>query len=175
MGEPGQGSDGLASLVQRTRASIGYVEYSYARPRRLAVAALRNRDGHDTKPGLDSFKAAVGAANWSDGDDLAPSLLDLEGPNCWPITSASQVLMRARADAPPRSRALLAFFDWALTMGGPMAEAQDYVPLPASALQRISATVEAAGPAPPRASALDRLCGARTARAIALHQPLAGV
>ena len=126
-----RGNEGVASAVQRTRASIGYVEFAYARQHRLGTASVQNREGRFVQAGLDSFKAAVEA-----GGDLQQQqqlLVDAPGASSWPITGASFILLRRNA----RNVELLKFFGWALRHGQPWATGLDYLPLPAAAVDLV--------------------------------------
>jgi phosphate transport system substrate-binding protein len=153
------GNDGVAASVRRTRASIGYVEYSYARQHHLATASVRNHDGAFVQAGRASFEAAASQARWRDGADLQQSLVDLPGPATWPVVSASFVLLPTRPGTPERTRAAIDFFDWALAHGQSIAVDLDYVPLPDAALALIrrawmdqvqDAAGRSLGPAPVR-------------------------
>ena len=130
------GNEGVAASVQRTRASIGYVEYVYASQHHLATASLRNHDGAFVQATREAFEAAAVQARWRDESDLPQSLIDLPGPASWPIVSASFVLLPSRPGSPERSartREALRFFDWALTHGRPAATELGYLPLPDAA------------------------------------------
>jgi len=63
-GVGGEGNDGVASYVQRTRFAIGYVEYIYSRKHLLSEVSLRNHNGRFVQAGRDSFRAAAAAADW---------------------------------------------------------------------------------------------------------------
>jgi len=112
-GVAGVGNEGVASYVQRTRFSLGYVEYAYAKAHRLSDAALLDKDGNAVQASADAFRATR-----------------------WPITGASFILVPTHAD---RSAAVVAFFDWALHHGQPIAESLDYVPISADEVERIAA------------------------------------
>jgi phosphate transport system substrate-binding protein len=134
----GSGNEGVASLVRRTRAAIGYVEYAYARRHGLADIALPAHDGAVVRAGRASFEAAVGAAHWRDAADLEQPLVDAPGAQSWPIVGASFVLVPTGANRDPqRTRAVLRFFRWALAEGGAAAAALDYVALPAPAARLV--------------------------------------
>ncbi len=130
------GNEGVASMVQRTRMSIGYVEYAYARAHQLHVAALRNREGVFVTPGASSFRAAMDAA-WPSGASPDVLLINQRGAQSWPITAASFVLLRTSAEAAGRNREALKFFDWAITQGQQAAQDLDYVPLPDAVVKKI--------------------------------------
>ena len=118
------GNEGVASSVQRTRMSIGYVEYAYAVAHRLDVASVRNRDGQYPRPSREAFQAA--AAGW-DGDAAQP-LIDRPGAGSWPIVGASFILVPSAASA--STSEALKFLDWALREGASAATSLNYVPLP---------------------------------------------
>lgn len=131
------GNEGVAAAVQRTRASIGYVEYAYATQHHLATAALRNHDGAFVQASRESFEAAAIQARWRDEADLQQTLIDLPGPATWPVVSASHVLLPTRPDRPERTREAIRFFDWALSRGQPFATELGYVPLPDAAVKLV--------------------------------------
>lgn len=136
-GVTGAGNEGVASSVQRTKSSIGYVEYAYAREHNLTTASVRNRDGAFVQPGEASFEAAARAAQWRRSADLYQLLIDQAGAASWPIAGGTFILLRTAADQPARSLEVLKFFDWALHDGQRFAIDLDYVPLPAPALDLI--------------------------------------
>ncbi|WP_454725465.1 MULTISPECIES: phosphate ABC transporter substrate-binding protein PstS [Cupriavidus] len=133
------GNEGVASSVQRTKASIGYVEYAYAEAHHLTTVSVRNRAGAFVQPGEASFEAAAQAARWRRAPDLYQLLIDQPGAASWPITGGTFILLRTTADQPARSLDVLKFFDWALHHGQRLAIDLDYVPVPEPALELIDA------------------------------------
>ena len=131
------GNEGVASSVQRTKVSIGYVEYAYAKQHRLSVVSLRNREGAYTTPSKATFEAAAAAAQWRAVADLDQLLIDQRGPTSWPIVGASFILLPNKLQTPARTREVMKFFSWALRQGGQSATDLDYVALPASAVELI--------------------------------------
>ncbi|MEP6501969.1 MAG: phosphate ABC transporter substrate-binding protein PstS [Betaproteobacteria bacterium] len=131
VGAEGLGNEGVASLVRRTRAAIGYVAYAYARQHHLSDVALPAHDGATVRADRASFEAAVAAARWDQPRDLTQGLINAPGPRSWPIVGATFVLLPADG---ARNERALAFFDWAFDAGGPAATALDYVPLPEAAV-----------------------------------------
>jgi phosphate transport system substrate-binding protein len=128
----GEGNEGVASLVQRTRWSIGYVEHAYARRHGLADVVLPAHDGPPVRASRESFEAAAAAAHWRAPADLEQSLVDEPGAASWPIVGASFVLVPDDSQA-PRSKEAMEFFRWALSEGDAAAAELGYVPLPAPA------------------------------------------
>ena len=131
VGDEGLGNEGVASLVQRTRAAIGYVAFSYARAHRLSDVALPSHDGPVVRAGRASFEAALAAAPWRDADDLSRGLTSAPGARSWPIVGASYVLV-PRDGA--RAADVDAFVSWAWTSGRAIADELGYVSLPPDAV-----------------------------------------
>jgi phosphate transport system substrate-binding protein len=125
------GNEGVAATVARTKGSIGYVEYAYATQNTLAATKLMNRAGKAVAPGLASFAAAAGNANWEASPGFGVILTNESGTESWPITGATFVLMHKQPTDPVAASAALKFFNWAYAGGGTMAEELHYVPMPA--------------------------------------------
>ena len=132
VGDEGLGNEGVASLVQRTRAAIGYVAFSYARAHHLSDVALPSHDGPVVRAGRASFEAALAAAPWRAVDDLARGLTNAPGARSWPIVGASYVLVPRDA---ARAADVAAFVSWAWTSGRSIADDLGYVALPADAVK----------------------------------------
>jgi phosphate transport system substrate-binding protein len=136
-GVSGVGNQGVASYVQRTRMSIGYVEYAYAKQNHLSHVAVENREGIYVQPTRKSFAAAVESAHWSESEGFFRILTNAPGADSWPITGASFVLLHTAAEQPARSRAAMQFFSWALSSGQAVAEELEYVALPPDLAQQV--------------------------------------
>jgi phosphate transport system substrate-binding protein len=128
------GNEGVASSVQRTKVSIGYVEYAYAQRHGLSYAAVQNRDGQFVRPGKRSFSAAASSAAWRSLADLDQVLVGQSDHDAWPITGASFILLRATPSRSAHIHEVIKFFDWAFKRGELLALDLDYVPLPPAAL-----------------------------------------
>jgi phosphate transport system substrate-binding protein len=127
VGVGGKGNEGVASFVQRTRVSIGYVEYAYAKSHRLSHVAVRNQSGAFVQPGVETFAAAAASAHWDSAAAFNQVLTDAPGAASWPITGASFALLPAIAETPARSMETLRFLHWALERGQLAAQHLDYV------------------------------------------------
>jgi phosphate transport system substrate-binding protein len=128
VGTEGLGNEGVASLVQRTRAAIGYVAYAYVRQHHLSDVALPSHDGSVVRADRSAFESAVAGAHWHSVEDLANGLTNEPGTHSWPIVGASYVLVRGSSGEVGQ---VDAFFDWALTSGAGIANDLGYVALPA--------------------------------------------
>jgi len=135
-GVAASGNEGVASYVERTRFALGYVEFYYARSHGLSDVALRNRDGHFVRAGADTFRAAANAVEWGSIESMGQLPTDAPGPESWPITGASFILVAGKTGSRERMREVLRFFDWALHEGESMVHHLEYVPVPRSVLEQ---------------------------------------
>ncbi len=128
----GKGNEGVAAQVQRLKASIGYVEFAYAKQNKMSHAQLKNRAGFFVQPSEQTFQAAAASADWKNAAGFYEILTDEPGAGSWPITGASFILIhKAQAD-PEKAIEVLKFFDWSFANGDKMASELDYVAIPQS-------------------------------------------
>jgi phosphate transport system substrate-binding protein len=137
-GASARGNQGMARGVAQTKNSIGYVEYAQALQSKLAFALLQNKAGAFVAPEPKSFAAAAASAAWSGASDFNLLLTDAPGEGAYPIVASVYVLMR-KGGSPARTRATLAFFQWALEKGAKDAASLGYVPLPDPLVQQVKA------------------------------------
>lgn len=136
-GVGGKGNEGVASYVQRLKGSIGYVEYAYALQNKMIFAQLQNKAGKFVNPDSESFQAAAANADWANAPGFNLMLTDQPGEKSWPITGATFILIYKNQDKPETAREVLKFFDWAYRHGDKMADALDYVPMPATVVKLV--------------------------------------
>ncbi|RJG05666.1 phosphate ABC transporter substrate-binding protein PstS [Noviherbaspirillum cavernae] len=133
----GKGNEGVAANVQRTKNSIGYVEYVYAKRNKMSHTQLKNKDGQFVQPDDETFKAAAAGADWSKAPGFGVVLTNQSGKTSWPITGASFILLhKTQADA-AKGKEVLKFFDWAYKNGGAMATELDYVAMPGAVVKSV--------------------------------------
>jgi phosphate transport system substrate-binding protein len=126
----GKGNEGVAANVSRVKGSIGYVEYAYAKRNKIPHLQLRNLDGRFVDPNDKTFAAAAAGANWFSVPGMGISLVNQKGPDSWPITGATFVLMHRNPVNKAAAQDALKFFEWSFKNGKEMALELDYVPLP---------------------------------------------
>jgi len=136
----GKGNEGVANFARQTPDSIGYVEYAYALQNKLAYTQLSNKEGAFVTPKSETFQSAAANADWAHTPGYSLVLANQPGKNSWPITGASFILMHTSQTAPARAAEVLKFFNWAYANGAKMAEALDYVPMPANVAKMVEAT-----------------------------------
>lgn len=133
----GKGNDGVAAFVQRLRGSIGYVEYTYAKPGNMAYTRLVNAEGKAISPNEASFRAAGDGADWS--QSFSQDLTNQKGDNAWPVTSATFILIPKKQRNIAKGKEILRFFDWAFKNGDNLATELDFAALPDPLVEKIRA------------------------------------
>lgn len=136
-GQGGAGNSGVAALVKRTLGAIGYVEYSYAVQEGLAFGQVENMDGLFIAPDRDSFQDAAVTVRWQDYKDFDALMTNAGGPNAYPITATTFILMPRSARDPAREAKALQFFKWALEEGDRQASELNYAALPPRLVLRV--------------------------------------
>lgn len=133
----GKGNEGVSAFVQRVPASIGYVEYAYAKQNKMAHVIMQNAAGNFVAPDDLTFKAAAADADWSKSA-FYEILTEQKGKDAWPISGATFILMHKVQDKPAAALEALKFFDWSYKNGSQMAADLDYVPLPDKVVKLIT-------------------------------------
>lgn len=130
-GTAGKGNEGVATYVNRVKNSIGYVEYAYAKQNNMAHVQLKNQAGQFVQPSQETFAAAADV-DWKSIKGFSLVLTNQPAQNAWPLAAATFILVPQKTDNPAKTKASLAFFDWAYKNGDDNAKQLDYVPLPES-------------------------------------------
>ena len=129
-GVGGKGNEGVAGLVRQTPGAIGYVELAYAKQNRLPVALVKNKAGQFVGPSLASTTAAVSGAAQALAKDVRTPIVNAPGPDAYPISGLTFLLVYQDSRDPARAKALADFVTWAMRDGQGMVEALDYARLP---------------------------------------------
>nr|WP_233884894.1 phosphate ABC transporter substrate-binding protein PstS [Paraburkholderia flagellata] len=137
VGVGGKGNEGVAAYVGRLKNSLGYVEYAYVLQNKLTYAAVQNKAGNFIEPSAKSFQAAAATADWSKAEDFDLVMTDASGPDSYPITATTFIVMYKLPKNAAQSKATLDFFRWALEKGQAQAQSLDYVPLPDALVKQI--------------------------------------
>ena len=142
----GKGNEGVATLIQNSVGSIGYVGYEFARKLGLRTAILENREGHFIRPTGESAAAALASAELP--RNLRLFVPDPVGPQSYPIATFSWVLLYQNYGDPAKAKAIRSTFEWCLDEGQKYSPQFGYVPLPAAVVDKARAAL--AGVAPPQ-------------------------
>jgi phosphate transport system substrate-binding protein len=142
-GVGGKGNEGVAAYVKQIPNSIGYVEYAYVVKNGMAYAHLQNAAGTFVSPSAESFANAAETADWASAKDFNLVMTNAPGPNAYPITATTFILMPKQPKDKARSGAALSFFKYALETGQAQANKLDYVPLPDALVKQIETYIGA--------------------------------
>jgi phosphate transport system substrate-binding protein len=130
VGLAGKGNEGVADLVKHTENSIGYVELIYSVQHDLPYGGVRNRAGAYVLPSLESVNAAAAAAALDMPPDFRVSITDANGPDAYPISGFTWLLVPARFADAQKGAAMKKFLAWMLEDGQTLAPPLLYAPLP---------------------------------------------
>jgi phosphate transport system substrate-binding protein len=138
----GKGNEGVTQAVKGTEGSIGYVELIYALSNNLPFADVRNAAGKFVTPSLQSVTAAAAAAKLGPDTDFRVSITNPSGPDAYPISSFTWLLIRPKNPNPEKGRLIKDFLTWMLTPEAQgMAEGLQYAPLPPTVAELVRARV----------------------------------
>ena len=137
----GKGNEGVAAYVKQIPNAIGYVEYAFVVQNHMPFALLQNSAGNFVSPSAQSFSNAAETADWKDSKDFNLVMTNAPGPNAYPLTATTFILMPKQPSDRTKSAAALAFFRYALTKGQRAAQNLDYVPLPANLATQIDSYI----------------------------------
>lgn len=129
VGVGGKGNDGVAGIVKQQEGAIGYVELIYAVKNHLAYGEVRNKAGKFVLADLASVTAAAAAAS-NMPSDFRVSITDASGPNAYPISTFTWLLIPSKWSDNSKKNAMTNFLKWALTAGQNEVESLDYAKLP---------------------------------------------
>ena len=139
-GEGAEGNGGVATAVNRTPFSIGYVEQAYSQGLLLPFATIRNQAGNYV-----TLSAQSVAADAAQKPAITPSdfsIVNQPGASSYPITGYSWALVYTRQPSQATGQALVAMLDWLTHDGQANAAANGYVPLPSQLRQLADSTLE---------------------------------
>jgi phosphate transport system substrate-binding protein len=133
--------DLLASAAKMTGA-IGYAELRCGEGSGLPIARIRNVAGEFVKPSTKSISEVALAMESKMTDDFRTSLTNAPGKESYPIVSFTWFYVPVHRQDLQRTHAIKEYLSWVYASGQEIAQAQGYVPLPPSVLQRVRATVD---------------------------------
>lgn len=139
-------SAGVAAVVQAKPGSIGYFELSYAEANSLAYCLVQNAAGAFVGPMTGDVAAAAAAK--TDVSAANFSIVNEPGPDSYPISGYSWVLLYAKQTNTTIGSAVVELVDYLTHAGQVIAGANFYVPLPPNVASLAQSTLETVvGPA----------------------------
>jgi phosphate transport system substrate-binding protein len=142
VGTAAERNEGVASAVQRTPNSIGYVEFIYAVQHEVIFAAVQNAAGLFVKPSISSVSDAAEGARGS-GNDLRSSIVNAPGKGAYPISTYTWLLIPEKIEGADKKNAMTELLRWILTTGQKQCSALGYVPLPSAVAKHALSSIDA--------------------------------
>src|ERR1043166_6865207 len=137
----GKGNEGVTGQVKNTPNTIGYVELAYAVQNKLPAAQVKNSSGSYITPSIDTVVAAAAASAANTPDDLRVSITNATGPQAYPISSYTYILVYKNQKDAGKGKALVDFLWWGVHDGESFAKALQYAPLPDDIVKRTEAKI----------------------------------
>ena len=137
----GKGNEGVTGQVKNTPNTIGYVELAYAAKNKLPVAHIKNAAGSFIEPTIDAVTAAAAASAANMPDDLRISITNAAGPQAYPISSYTYILVYKNQKDAAKGKAIVDFLWWGIHDGENFAKELLYAPLPADVVKKAEAKI----------------------------------
>jgi phosphate ABC transporter phosphate-binding protein len=142
VGVSAEHNEGVASTVQQTPNSIGYVEFIYAIQHELSFGAVRNAAGRFVRANISSVTAAA-VAGATSTQDFRVSITDPSARDAYPIATYTWLLLPQSVEDRNKKALLRDLISWMLTAGQRKCAALGYAPLPAEVAKRALESLDA--------------------------------
>jgi phosphate ABC transporter phosphate-binding protein len=126
-----EGNQGVASTVNKTANSLGYVELVYAIQQELPYGSVRNSSGVFLHADLRSVAEAAKQVSGLQNGPI-PSITNSPGKGAYPIATFTWLLFRDDLPHDAQRSALLELVRWMLSDGQKECAALAYTPLPSA-------------------------------------------
>ncbi|HTZ08023.1 MAG TPA: phosphate ABC transporter substrate-binding protein PstS [Acidimicrobiales bacterium] len=130
---------GVATYIQQTQGSIGYVEYAYSVQAGFTNAALLNTAGDYVTPSQTSIAAAGAEASGLSATNF--NIVNGAGAGTYPLANFSWTLLYQKQANAAQGVVLGKLVDWVTTTGQNQAKALGYSPLPANVVALAHSTL----------------------------------
>jgi len=124
-----KGSEGVAGMVRSSQYTFGYVELVYAVQNNMSYGEVKNAAGKFVKASVAGVTSAAASVKQMP-DDFRVSITNAPGPDSYPISSFTWLLIPIKSDDPAKGKVLHDFLLWMLDHGEAEASSMTYAPLP---------------------------------------------
>src|ERR1043165_1469247 len=138
----GKGNEGVTGQVKNTPNTIGYVELAYAVQNKLPAAQGKDSRGSYSTPWIDTVVAAAAASAANTPDDLRVSITNATGPQAYPISSYTYILVYKNQKDAGKGKPLVDFLWWGIHDGEGFAKPLQYAPLPDDIVKRAEGKIK---------------------------------
>jgi len=125
-----KGNEGVAGMVRQAPFSFGYVELIYAEQNKMSFGLVKNSSGKFVKASTVGVTAAAAASAKTMPADYRISITNAAGPDSYPISSFTWLLIPTQSTDAAKTKALVGFLNWMLDHGETEAASLSYAPLP---------------------------------------------
>ena len=140
-GVGGKGNEGVSGMIRQIPGSIGYVELIYALQNQIPYGAVRNAAGNWVKGSIAGVTAAAATAKIP--DDYRVSITNAPGPDAYPISSFSWLLIPTHPTDMAKERVMKDLLSWIVKSGESEVSSLSYAPLPQNLADRVLKTIYA--------------------------------
>jgi len=109
---------------------------------KMSYGEVKNADGKWVKASTDTVTAAAEGAAKNMPADYRVSITNAPGPNAYPISSFTWLLIPVQSQDAAKGKVLADFLEWMLDHGESEAAGMTYAPLPAPVLARVRQTIK---------------------------------
>ena len=141
-GVAGKGNEGVAGLVRQMPGAIGYVELIYALQNKINFGEVKNASGNFVKASIEGVTAAAASVKQMPAD-YRISITNAPGPNAYPISSFTYLLIPASGSDASKRKVLKDMLSWCIKSGEGEVSQLSYAPLPETLQQKVLNTVYA--------------------------------
>ena len=139
VGLGGKGNEGVMGLIQKIPGALGYIAMSYALNRNLPMAKIQNQSGHFVQASTQTVKTSA-TQQLKKTKDIFQPLINVEGPEAYPLSSYTYLLVY-KTMPDPKGSALLNFLNWFPNQGQTFAETLNYISLPQEVLKELKTQI----------------------------------
>ncbi len=136
-----KGNEGVAGMIRNSPYTFGYVELIYAVQNKMSYGLVKNASGKWVKASTEGVSAAAAGAAKNMPADYRVSITNAVGPDVYPISSFTWLLIPIQSADPAKGKVLNAFLHWMLDQGEGEAAAMTYAPLPKPVADRVRQTI----------------------------------
>jgi phosphate transport system substrate-binding protein len=136
-----KGSEGVSGMVRQAPGAFGYVELIYALQNKIPYGAVKNAAGKFLLGSPDGATAAAAASARTMPADYRISITNAPGPNSYPISSFTWLLIPRQFADPAKGQAVKGFLTWMLEKGESEASGMGYAPLPQQVVEMERKTI----------------------------------
>jgi phosphate transport system substrate-binding protein len=136
-----KGSEGVSAMVRQVKYTIGYVEMVYATENKIQYGMVRNHDGKWVSASTAGVTAAAAAFANKIPADYRVSITDATGPDSYPISSFTWLLIPNPAKDSAKGKVIVDFLNWMVDKGEAEAPGLSFAPLPAAVAARVKKTI----------------------------------